>query len=94
MSRIANFKTLAERKQARREYSKKYKHLKGGKSSKIEMLNEFPAFKGGDFNGGLNPTCSHFGCTKQLSLTEALCGTVCTKHMGVGKIDATKWLSY
>lgn len=94
MGRIANFKTLAEHKEAQREYAKRYKNLKGGKSSKIEMLYEYPKFKGGDFNGGLEPTCSHFGCSKQLSLTEALCGAVCTKHMGVGKIDATKWLSY
>lgn len=30
--------------------------------------------------------CSHFGCKKELSLIEKLCGNICTKHMGENKI--------
>jgi len=34
------------------------------------------------FRGSDPVVCSHFGCNKQLSLTESMCGSKCAAHMG------------
>jgi hypothetical protein len=40
--------------------------------------------------------CSHFGCSKILSLTEKLCGDKCSKHMATEplKIEVLKYANY
>jgi hypothetical protein len=35
------------------------------------------------------PCCSFFGCGKQLSLVERLCGNNCIDHMGKNKTQIT-----
>lgn len=49
-------------------------------------------FKGMDIDEP--QVCSHFGCSKHLSLEELRFGSKCVHHQKVPKIDVTKFISH